>query len=280
MQQIRIERLLNDFLCYLEKEERSRATIEKYIRDVRKFYCFTGNKEVIDKDTVIEYKEYLEKNYKLSSANSMIAALNCFLTWMGLENCRVRSFKRQKEIFCSKDSELSREEYIRLVHVARETGQERLELIMQTICGTGIRISELLFITIEAVKHGRSDVRCKGKQRTIFLPPKLQKYLLLYCKKKQIRSGPVFITRNGEAVKRENVWAEMKALCEKAKVSREKVYPHNLRHLFARICYKQKKDIVYLADILGHSSIETTRIYTVSSGEEHRKILEGLRLII
>lgn len=280
MEQICDEALLNNFICYLQKEERSQATIEKYVRDVRKFYGFAGNIEEIEKDKVIAYKKYLEENYKISSANSMIAALNCFLSWLGLENCRVKSFKRQKETFCCKERELTKEEYVRLVRAARTTGKERLELILQTICGTGIRISELVFVTVEAVQRGQADVRCKGKQRTIFLTSKLRKYLLLYCKRKQIHSGPIFITRNAEAVKRTNVWSEMKALCEKAGVCREKVFPHNLRHLFARMCYKQKRDIVYLADILGHSNIETTRIYTVSSGEEHRRMLEGLRLII
>ena len=271
---------IGDYLDFLNGEERSKATVEKYERDIKKFYAFLGDNRLIEKERVIEYKTFLSEHYKISSANSMLAAVNGLLTWMGLEKCRVKSFKYQRQIFCDGNKELNKREYDRLVEAARAKGNKRLELIMQTICGTGIRIGELPYITAEAVWQGKAVVSGKGKTRVIFITSKLRKYLLGYCKKNKISKGPVFITKNGKPINRSNVWTEMKALCQKAGVDREKVFPHNLRHLFARTCYKKKKDIVYLADILGHSNIETTRIYTTSSGREHKRMLEGLGLVI
>lgn len=273
-------RALEQFQRFLYEEERGERTIEKYMRDIRKFYDFLGEDRQVTKEKVISYKEYLRENYKISSANSMLASLNGMLDFLGWEGCKVRSFRNQKQMFCCKEKELSKEDYHRLVEEAVAEGNERLALILQTICGTGIRISELECITAEAVRIGSSTVIGKGKSRVIFIPKKLKSYLQKYCKKNNIRSGPVFRTRSGRTMDRSNVWSEMKKLSKRAGVEPEKVFPHNLRHLFARTCYRLKKDIVYLADILGHSSIETTRIYTVSSGQEHVEMLSKLGLVV
>lgn len=273
-------RNIQEFSEFLRKEERSQATVEKYVRDIRTFDTFLGEDKQISKERVIAYKKYLSETYKVSSANSMLAALNQFLNWFGLHNCRVKSFKNQKQMFCDQERELNQEEYQRLIEAARKGGNPRLEMIMQTICGTGIRIGELPYITVEAVCQGKAEVYGKGKRRLIFIVPKLKKYLLSYCKKQKIRKGPVFIAKSGKPINRSNVWAEMKALAEQAGVDAKKIFPHNLRHLFARICYKKKKDIVYLADVLGHSSVETTRIYTISSGREHQMMLASLGLVL
>lgn len=271
---------LEEFQLFLREQEHCSRTIEKYMRDVKKFYGFLGENRQVTKEKVMEYKEYLQKYYKISSANSMLASLNCLLEYLGWGSCRVRSFRNQKQMFCGKEKELSKEEYRKLVKVAAEDGNDRLAMILQTICGTGIRIGELECITVEAVKAGRSTVVGKGKSRVIFIPKKLKIYLLKYCRQNAIRTGPVFRTRSGKIMDRSNIWSEMKRLSSRAGVDAEKVFPHNLRHLFARTCYRLKKDIVYLADILGHSSIETTRIYTVSSGQEHIQMLSKLGLII
>ncbi len=268
------------YLDYLVEEERSRATIEKYRRDIRKFQEFMGADQLISKSKLIEYKTCIGNNYKVSSANSMLAAVNGLLIWMGAGACRVKSFKNQRQLFCESSRELNKTEYERLVETARRSGNNRLEMIMQIICGTGIRIGELPYITVAAVHLGKAVVSGKGKRRTIFITPKLRAYLLNYCSKNKISKGSVFITKNGKPLDRSNVWREMKQLCEEAGVDNDKVFPHNLRHLFARTCYMKKKDIVYLADILGHSNIETTRIYTISSGREHKKMLSSLGLVI
>ncbi len=270
---------IRGFLNYLQQDERSKSTIDKYMHDIKVFYGFLGNDTLIEKERVIAYKEYLSSRYKISSANSMLAALNKFLGWMGLENCRVKSFKNQRQLFCDQNRELSRNEYERLVEAARGRRNSQLEMIMQTICGTGIRVGELPFITVEAVRQGRAEVLGKGKRRVILIVPKLRKHLLYYCRRKRISKGPVFVTSGGRPVSRIQVWSNMKALAEAAGVAAEKIFPHNLRHLFARLCYKKKKDIVYLADLLGHSSIETTRIYTITSGREHEAMLNSLGLV-
>lgn len=274
------EKKMERFHTFLLEEERGSRTVEKYMRDIRKFYEFLGSDKQVTKETVMEYKESLRKSYKISSANSMIASLNCMFEFLGWCDCKVRSFRNQKQMFCEKEKELSKEEYCRLVDTARAEGNERLAMVLQTICGTGIRISELESITVEAAKAGKAVVVGKGKRRVIFLPKKLRIYLQAYCRRNGIASGPVFRTRSGRAMDRSNIWLEMKKLGARAKVNPEKVFPHNLRHLFARTCYKVKKDIVYLADILGHSSIETTRIYTISSGQEHMEMLSQLELVI
>lgn len=273
------EKSLLKFEHFLKEEEKSCATIEKYLRDVRHFICFAEERP-IDKALTMEYKALLQKNYAIASANSMIASLNSFLRFMGLSCCCVKQFKVQRQTYCPEEKELTREEYIRLVNAAKAKGSERLSLLIETICGTGIRVSEVKYITVEAIRRGEATVSCKGKSRTIFIPAKLQKKLLHYAKEYGISAGAVFITRTGRPMNRSNIWREMKALCERAGVTPGKVFPHNLRHLFARTFYGIEKDIVKLADILGHSNINTTRIYIVTTGAEHRKKIEGMRLIL
>ena len=270
---------MQKFEFYLRDEERSTATIEKYMRDVRFFISHIGKNE-ITKKTVLDYKSRLGESYAVSSANSMIAAMNCFFRFCGWHDLCVKQFKMQRAIYCSGEKELTRAEYIRLLDAANAKHNERLNLIIQTICGTGIRVSELQYITVEALKIGEAIVNCKGKSRRIFIVPELKKKLLRYVRDRGISAGAVFVTRGGRPVSRNCIWKEMKALCEHANVLQSKVFPHNLRHLFARTFYRLEKDIAKLADILGHASINTTRIYIVTTGAEHKRKLEHMRLII
>ena len=272
-------KILQEFELYLRNEERSKATIEKYMRDVRCFVGFIGLAEV-SKQIVVDYKNKLGNSYAVASANSMIAALNSFLRFCGWHDLCVKQFRVQRQTYCSEEKELTRAEYIRLLEAANKKHNERLNLIIQTICGTGIRVSELQYITVEALGKGEAVVNCKGKNRRIFIVPELKKKLLRYVKEQKISSGAVFITRNGKPVSRNNIWKEMKALCEQAHVAPSKVFPHNLRHLFARTFYSIEKDIAKLADILGHASINTTRIYIVTTGAEHKRKMEHMRLIV
>ena len=271
--------MIGDFENYLRSDEKSENTIEKYLRDVKAFFEFAEARE-ISKTVVMEFKASLVENYEITSANSMIAAVNAFLRFMGWVDCCIKQFKVQKKAFCSEEKELTKAEYIRLVNTAKEKGNERLNLILQTICGTGIRVSELQFITVEAVRKGEAMVSCKNKTRTVFIVRELQKKLLNYIKYKGITTGCIFITKSGKPMSRCNIWREMKSLCEQAGVNPQKVFPHNLRHLFARTFYGIEKDIAKLADILGHSSINTTRIYIITTGIEHRQRMENMRLII
>ena len=279
MERIITNLMIGDFEDYLRSDEKSENTIEKYLRDVKAFGEFANSDEV-SKAVVIEFKASLAENYEITSANSMIAAVNAFLRFMGWVDCCIKQFKVQKKAFCSEEKELTKAEYIRLVNSAKEIGNERLNLILQTICGTGIRVSELQFITVEAVRKGEAVVSCKNKTRTVFIVQELQKKLLNYIKSKGITTGSIFITKSGKPMSRCNIWREMKALCEQAGVSPDKVFPHNLRHLFARTFYGIEKDIAKLADILGHSSINTTRIYIITTGAEHKRKMENMRLII
>ena len=279
MERIITNSMIGDFENYLRSDEKSDNTIEKYIRDVRAFSVFTEARE-INKSVVMEFKASLMENYEVTSANSMIAAVNAFLRFMGWVDCCIKQFKVQKKAFCSEEKELTKAEYIRLVNTAKEKGNERLNLILQTICGTGIRVSELQFITVEAVRKGEAVVSCKYKTRTVFIVRELQKKLLSYIKTKGITTGCIFITKSGKPMSRCNIWREMKALCEQAGVSPDKVFPHNLRHLFARTFYGIEKDIAKLADILGHSNINTTRIYIITTGAEHKRKMENMHLII
>lgn len=272
------EEMLKEFNDYLICEEKSAATVEKYLRDVRAFFIFASKNEVT-KELVMSWKEQLvEKGYAVRSINSMIASLNSLLDFLGWSDCKVKSLKAQRQIYCSEDRELTRAEYLRLLNAAKD--QPQLNLIMQTICSTGIRISELTYFTVEAVRQGEIEVCCKGKTRIILLPGKLKKMLLDHAKKRGISSGMIFITRYGKPLNRSNIWAKMKKLCEAAGVKASKVFPHNLRKLFARTFYGIEKDIAKLADILGHSSINTTRIYIMSSGTEHRRKIERLGLVV
>ncbi|MBQ8311200.1 MAG: tyrosine-type recombinase/integrase [Clostridia bacterium] len=279
MKRILETKKLQEFEVYLRNEERSAATIEKYMHDIRFFASFIYDAE-ISKQTVLDYKSKLGDIYAVASANSMIAALNCFLRFCGWQDLCVKQFKMQRNIYCSEEKELSRAEYIRLLEAANAKHNERLNLIIQTICGTGIRVSELQYITVEAVQHGEAIVNCKGKNRRIFIVPELKKKLLRYARKQGMCAGTVFVTRRGKPVSRHSIWKDMKALCEQANVPSSKVFPHNLRHLFARSFYSIEKDIAKLADSLGHASINTTRIYIVTTGAEHKRKMEHMRLII
>ena len=268
------------FRNYLLEEERSAATIEKYGRDVLSFLSWLSDREEISKEVVVGYKQAIIGKYKTTSANSMLVSVNRFLDFIGKKDCQVKLFKIQRNQFRKKDKELTKEEYNRLILAAKAKSSSRLFLMIQAICSTGIRVSEHRFITREALERGRITIYNKGKERVVFLPKKLKKCLLQYCRQNGIYSGPVFVTKNGTPVNRCNVWAEMKALCKEAGVSPEKVFPHNLRHLFAVTYYRMQKDIVHLADILGHSNIEYTRIYTFTSEEEHARVLSRMCLLI
>ena len=268
------------FRNYLLEEERSAATIEKYGRDVLAFLSWLSDREEISKEVVVGYKQAIIGKYKTTSANSMLVSVNRFLDFIGKKDCQVKLFKIQRNPFRKKDKELTKEEYNRLILAAKAKSISRLFLMIQAICSTGIRVSEHRFITREALERGRITIYNKGKERVVFLPKKLKKCLLQYCRQNGIYSGPVFVTKNGTPVNRCNVWAEMKALCKEAGVSPEKVFPHNLRHLFAVTYYRMQKDIVHLADILGHSNIEYTRIYTFTSEEEHARVLSRMCLLI
>ena len=271
---------LETYRLWLMKEEKSGLTIEKYIRDIARFLAFAQNRPVT-KEVVMEYRDSpISRQYAVSSINSMLVAINRYFDYLGLPGLRVKLLKFQRAIFCPEEKELTREEYLRLVREAGKRGDRELSLILQTIASTGIRIGELKDITVSAVKEGKATVRSKNKSRTVFLPGKLRKYLLQYSRERRIEAGPVFQTRKGEAVNRCSVWRKMKELCRGAGVESGKVFPHNLRHLFARAYYQLEKDIAKLSDLLGHSSIETTRIYIMTSGREHRRQMEKLRLIL
>lgn len=274
------EILLQEFATHLQTEEKSVNTIEKYLRDVRGFAKNMGGSE-ITKESVIDYKNrLLSENYAIRSINSMLASLNSLFTFLGWVECKVKSLKVQRQIYCPEEKELTKEEYVRLLNTAKQKGNERLNLLIQTICGTGIRVSELQYITIENAKKGEAIVSLKGKTRSVFIVRELQKRLLRYAMEQGIKSGYIFITRSGKPMSRTNIWREMKNLCDKAGVNPKKVFPHNLRHLFARIFYGIEKDLAKLADVLGHSSINTTRIYIITTGNEHREQMENMRLII
>ena len=271
---------ISAFKQYLISEEKSDNTIEKYLRDVKAFAVFLEDRE-ISKDLSIAYKQKLiDDGYAVRSINSMLASINSLFSFFGRDDCKVKAIKQQRQIFCSEDKELTKAEYVRLLNAAKQKKNDRLNLIIQTICGTGIRVSELQFITVEAAKAGQATVNCKGKIRSVFIVKELKKKLLRYAKEKRITTGSIFITRSGKPVSRTNIWREMKALCKDANVNPSKVLPHNLRHLFARTFYGLGKDIAKLADILGHSSINTTRIYIISTGDEHRQRMENMRLVI
>ncbi len=275
MDQLSCKELLA-FEKYRREDEKSDATVEKYLHDIQCFYAFLGNRPA-EKSMVLAYKEHLTEQYAPASVNSMLVALNGFLRFCGLSGCCVKLLKIQRQMFCRQEKELSREEYRRLVNAAKDT---RLSYILQTICGTGIRVSELQYVTAEAVRNGTAVVNCKNKTRVIFIPAPLQKLLLRYIKKAGLQTGPVFVGRNGKPLDRSYIWRMMKGLCEEAGVARSKVFPHNLRHLFARAFYSMEKDIVRLADLLGHSSVDTTRIYTMESGGSHLARLERVQITL
>ena len=272
------EETLAAFARQLGEEERSPATLEKYLREVRQFAAFLGGREVT-RDLAAAWREELSARQSPATVNGKLTALDRLLAFLGWEDCRVKPLRVQRQLFRDSARELSREEYARLVETARRLGRGRLSLLMETICATGIRVSEVRYITAEAVREGRTEIALKGKIRTILLPGKLCRKLEKYARQKKITSGELFLTRSGRPMSRKQIWAEMKGVCRAAGVAPSKVFPHNLRHLFARCFYRVSRDVAKLADVLGHSSIETTRIYLISTGAEHARTLDQLRLI-
>ena len=275
---ITIGEKLPTFADWLRSEDKSAGTIEKYLRDVAAFAAWLGARE-LTKETGAEWREHLTAEaYAPVTVNSMLAAVNTYCVFSGL-NIRVRFLKVQRKVFREQARELTRGEYEKLIETALMTGKERLALLMETICASGIRVSEVKYITVEAVRCGRATVSLKGKVRSILLPGKLCRKLRKYAEKQKIASGEIFLTGSGRSLSRRQIWAEMKRLCEKAGVEASKVFPHNLRHLFATTFYRIYKDIVRLADVLGHSSVDTTRIYLLTTGEEHQRQLEKMGLV-
>ena len=269
---------IKEFAGYLCREKKSAATQEKYLRDAQSFYVYADGSE-ITKELVIAWKqELINKEYAVRSVNSMLASINSLLDFLGLSNCKVKNIRTQRQTYCTEDKELTKAEYLRLLEASKK--HEQLNLVLQTICGTGIRVSELRYFTVEAVRRGEIVIDCKGKTRTILVPGKLKNILLNYAKRRKISAGAIFVTRTGKPLNRSNIWAAMKKLCAVAGVKASKVFPHNLRKLFARTFYGIEKDIAKLADILGHSSINTTRIYIMTTGTEHRRKIERLGLVV
>ena len=271
--------LLHEYAAQLKAQERSPGTVEKYLRDVEAFARWLDGREVT-RETAAEWRTHLlATGYQPATINSMLAAVNSFFRFMGRPDCRVSFLKIQRRLFRDASRDLSRSDYDRLLATAHALGRERLALLMETICAAGIRVSEVRYITVEAAKTGRAEIAMKGKLRTILLPNKLCRKLLKYARHKKIASGEIFLTGSGKRLSRRQIWAEMKRLSRSAGVEASKVFPHNLRHLFAVAFYRASKDIARLADVLGHSSIETTRIYLLTTGEEHRRQLDRLGLV-
>lgn len=271
--------IMGKYRKYLFGEERSEATIEKYMRDIQHFYEYLPQQKIITKENLIAYKQSLSDTYKVTSINSMLVSINGLLSFMNLDTLKLKLHKVQRKVFSSEDSELSKAEYKRLLDAAMKKNNKRLFMLIQTICGTGIRVSEHKYITVESLKAGQAMVNNKGKSRTIFINKKLKRLLLTYCKEENITSGSIFVTKGGKPMDRSNIWSAMKNLCADANVDRKKVFPHNLRHLFAYTFYGLEKDLVRLADILGHSSIETTRIYTKAGIKKCQSIMDRMDLL-
>lgn len=269
---------IKEFVNYLYREEKSAATQEKYLRDVRMFCVYADGNEITKELIVAWKKELIESGYAVRSINSMLASVNSLLDFLGLSDCKVKNIRTQRQTYCTEDKELTKTEYLRLLAASKKN--EQLNLVIQTICGTGIRVSELRYFTVEAVKYGMVTVDCKNKIRTILVPGKLKNILINYAKRHGITVGSIFVTRTGKPLNRSNIWSAMKKLCETAGVQSSKVFPHNLRKLFARTFYGIEKDIAKLADILGHSSINTTRIYIMTTGVEHCRKIERLGLVV
>ena len=269
---------LSSFRDHLLREEKSVATIEKYLRDANAFIEYAQGKR-ITKEVTVSYKKFLERaGYRPRSINSMLASLNSFLDFLHLQACRVKTLRIQQPTYLREELELTKQEYHRLLAAAKS--KEQLSLVLRTLCATGIRVSELKHFTVEGVRCGEISVRCKSKTRSILIPRDLSKLLLCYARRRGITNGIIFSTRSGKPLDRSYIWAQMKKLCTAAKVSPSKVFPHNLRKLFARTYYNMEKDIAKLADILGHSSIETTRIYIMTTGSEHRQQIERMGLTL
>lgn len=273
------QKQISHYIKHLQEQECAAKTIQKYTRDLIALLKYLDGRQ-LTKGILIEWKGSLMEKYAPASVNSMLTAVNCFLSFTGRREMAVRLLKIQRSLICDESRELSREEYTRLVRAAESKGNQKLSLLIQTICSTGIRVSELQYITVEAVRTGRAQISNKGKQRIVFIPHTLRKLLKKYLQKQKIIAGAVFVTRTGRPLDRSNIWRSMKALCEQADIAPEKVFPHNLRHFFARVHYSMEKDLLRLADILGHSNINTTRIYTAESGFVYARRLEHMKLVI
>ena len=272
------DEIVAKFKKYLTEEEKAKATIEKYVRDIMSFMKWLSGR-IVEKSVVLEYKQELVEEYSPASVNSILSSLNNFFVFNEWFSCKVKTLKIQRQIFSRQDKELTKAEYERLLSSAKNKENWRLYLLMQTICSTGIRISELQFVSVEAAKAKKAIINCKGKIRQVILPKQLCKMLLKYAKENNIKSGSIFVTKTGKPLDRSNVWKMLKNLCDAANVSKSKVFPHNFRHLFARTYYSLEKDISRLADILGHSNVNTTRIYTMESGNVHRMQIQKLGLL-
>ena len=279
------ENLIKAYEKYLAEQEKAESTVERYVRDVRSMYVWLGGETTaeepwdrLSRDKVIEYKAWLSEGHAVSGVNSILSSLNGYFDFLGRNDLKIKYMRSQRRVFVDEAREMSVEEYRRLVFACESVGNERLSLIFQTVCSTGIRVSELKYITTESLAYEAATVSCKSKQRVVFLPTKLCKKLKNYCISRKIVSGPIFVSKNGNPVDRSNLWGEMKRICELACVPQAKVFPHNLRHLFARTYYSKSKDIVRLADVLGHSSVNTTRIYTMESGKVHKQQIQSLGL--
>ena len=270
---------LQEFRIYLYERENSEATIRKYMTDIRTFYRFLDKNRDVSKQCLVDYKNWLAGNYAVSSVNSMLVALNQFLVFLEAGTLKVKRLNVQRNLFAIQDKELSKEEYYHLLKAAEEKGKPALSLMIETICSTGIRVSELSYFTVDSIKQGRIQVQNKGKTRIILMPKALKMKLLYFVQKQHITKGCVFVTRTGKPKNRSNIWAEMKALHREAGVDAVKIFPHNLRHLFARVYYAATNDIAGLADLLGHSSLEVTRIYTSATSQTYQKRLEMLGLV-
>ena len=280
MKQVVISELCQSFAARLRADGLAAGTVEKYVRDVRAFAAWLGGREVTKERAAAWRDVLIGQGYAPVTVNSMLATLNAFFRFAGPEDCRVRFLKIQRRVFRDRSRELTEAEYKRLVATARKNGQERLELLLQAIGATGIRVSEVKYLTVEAARQGKAVIALKGKIRTILLPSKLCRLLLKYAQKQKIASGEIFLTKGGNSLSRKQIWAEMKRLCKRAGVEASKVFPHNLRHLFAAAFYRASRDVVKLADVLGHSSVETTRIYLISSGAEHlRQLIDKIVIL-
>ena len=279
MAQTHYKQQINAFAQSLRQEERAQGTIENYLRHLRAFAAWLGGGELTPATAPAWKAELLAKGYAPGTVNAMLVPLNRFLDFLGYGNCKVKALRIQRRLFRENRKELTRQEYDRLLSTARAQGKERLALLMEAICATGIRVSEVRYITVEAARSGQADIALKGKVRTILLPGKLCRKLLKYARQQKTASGEIFLTKSGKPLSRRQIWAEMKRLCLRAGVAPTKVFPHNLRHLFARTFYQATRDVAKLADVLGHSSIETTRIYLISTGAQHRRDLDRLRLV-
>lgn len=279
METDQLKNKVTEYLSGLEREERSAATRKQYRRDILCFLSWLDS-AALTKEAAVAYKRELEQACQPVSVNTKLSALNSFFTFLGRADLHVKLLKIQRKAYCPAEKELSKAEYLRLVKTAESRKNEKLSLLLQTICGTGIRVSEVRYITAEAVQRGEASIHLKGKNRTVLLPKQLQQRLRAYLRREKITAGPVFVTKTGRPLDRSNIWKLMKGLCKAAGVEEKKVFPHNLRHLFARCFYSLDKDIAKLADILGHSNINTTRIYIITSGREHRRRLDALGLVV